>query len=99
MTVFFVLPAYNEEGNLALVLEGCAQASEVHGFPLRVVVVDDGSTDATLSIAQAWSARMPLEIVVHEVNQGLGATIHDGLKCAAELAGPDDVIITMDADN
>jgi dolichol-phosphate mannosyltransferase len=29
----------------------------------------------------------------------LGETIHDGLKRAAELAGPDDAIVTMDADN
>ncbi len=35
----------------------------------------------------------------HTVNQGLGATIRDGLKLAAENCADNDVIITMDADN
>jgi dolichol-phosphate mannosyltransferase len=33
------------------------------------------------------------------VNQGLGAALRDGLRRAVELAAPDDVIVTMDADN
>jgi dolichol-phosphate mannosyltransferase len=96
VTVFLVLPAYNEEGNLALVLEDCARAT---GRRLRTIVVDDGSTDGTNLIARNWAARMPLELIVHAVNEGLGKTMHDGLKRAAELADPDDVIVTMDADN
>jgi len=99
MTVFLVLPAFNEEGNLALVLDACARAIESTGRLLRVVLVDDGSTDGTAMIAKAWSSRLPLDLIVHEVNQGLGTTIHDGLKRAAELAEPGDAIVTMDADN
>jgi dolichol-phosphate mannosyltransferase len=105
MTVFWVLPAFNEEGNLALVLDSCARATQATGQMLRIVLVDDGSTDGSRAIAQAWAARLPLdllvhlELVIHEMNQGLGRTIHDGLKRSAELAEPDDVIVTMDADN
>jgi dolichol-phosphate mannosyltransferase len=99
MTVFLVLPAFNEEGNLALVLDGCALATKDTGCQLRVVLVDDGSTDNTSTVAHARAIEMPIELIVHEVNQGLGRTIHDGLKRAAELAGPDDAIVTMDADN
>lgn len=99
MTIFLVLPAFNEEGNLALVLDACAQATESIGRQLRVVLVDDGSTDGTAMVARAWGSKLPLELIVHETNQGLGTTIHDGLKRAAELAGPDDAIVTMDADN
>jgi dolichol-phosphate mannosyltransferase len=99
MTVVLVLPAFNEEGNLALVLDACSRATESIGRLLRVVLVDDGSTDQTAMIARAWRSRLPLELIVHEVNQGLGATIHDGLKRAAEMAEPGDAIVTMDADN
>lgn len=99
MTVFLVLPAFNEEENLAVVLDDCAQATKDAGRQLRIVLVDDGSTDGTSKIARAWAAEQPLELIVHGVNQGLGSTMHDGLKRAAELAGPDDVIVTMDADN
>ena len=99
MTVFLVLPAFNEEGNLALVLNDCVEAIEGAGRRLRIVLVDDGSTDATNSIARAAAARLQLELIVHQVNQGLGRTIHDGLKRAVELAAPEDAIVTLDADN
>jgi len=99
MTVFLVLPAFNEEGNLALVLDAFALATKDTGCQMRIVLVDDGSTDRTRAVAQTRALQMRLELIVHEVNQGLGRTMHDGLKRAAELAEPDDVIVTMDADN
>src|SRR5258705_8936510 len=42
---------------------------------------------------------MPIHVMTHEVNRGLGATIRDGLVRAVELAGPRDIIVTMDADD
>jgi dolichol-phosphate mannosyltransferase len=42
---------------------------------------------------------MPVLVETHEVNQGLGATIRDGLLKACELADPQDVLVTLDADN
>jgi dolichol-phosphate mannosyltransferase len=41
---------------------------------------------------------MPVRLCSHEVNQGLGATLRDGLLDALGRAAPDDVIVTMDAD-
>ena len=41
---------------------------------------------------------MPIELIVHEVNQGLGATIRDGLYRAVNDSNKNDIIITMDAD-
>jgi dolichol-phosphate mannosyltransferase len=42
---------------------------------------------------------MPVMVETHAVNQGLGATIRDGLLKACELADPHDVLVTLDADN
>jgi dolichol-phosphate mannosyltransferase len=64
-----------------------------------VVLVDDGSTDGTGDIARAWSRDHPLRYIRHERNQGLGATIRDGLLEAAGAAAPEDVVVTMDADD
>jgi dolichol-phosphate mannosyltransferase len=64
-----------------------------------VLIVDDGSTDATTRIAVEWADRLPLQVRRHETNLGLGATLRDGLEWACEEAEPDDVIITLDADN
>jgi dolichol-phosphate mannosyltransferase len=63
------------------------------------VVVDDGSTDRTREVIQNWSSKVPVELVVHPVNRGLGETIRDALRKAAAIAQPGDIIVTMDADN
>jgi dolichol-phosphate mannosyltransferase len=94
MKRILVLPAYNEEESLPDLLRA------VRETPVdTVVVVDDGSVDGTREVLQDWSPRIPLDVVVHRENSGLGATILDGLKRAAELAAPGDVIVTMDSDN
>lgn len=95
--LWVVLPAYNEEEALGPLLERIA-ASTV-GLDYEVIVVDDGSRDRTAEIAAEAARRMPLRLERHAVNQGLGATIRDGLLEACRLARPEDAIITLDADN
>lgn len=97
--MWIVLPAYNEEANLPPLLERIEETLADSGLEGRVVLVDDGSADDTGRIASEFAQRLPLEILTHEVNQGLGATIRDGLTRAAELAAPEDVIVSLDADN
>lgn len=97
--VWVVLPAYNEEASLPPLLAAIETALAPAGFPYEVLVVDDGSTDATGAIAREAERRLPLTLEVHAVNQGLGATIRDGLTRACERAAPGDVLVTLDADN
>lgn len=99
MQIFLTLPAYNEAQALPLVLSAFEKELLKPGCEGRVVVVDDGSTDGTLSVIEEWSSRLPIELVRHPSNRGLGETIEDGLRRAAELAAPGDVIVTMDGDN
>ena len=63
-----------------------------------VIVVDDGSSDRTQQILEETRHEMPLILQRHPQNQGLGATLRDGLRQAAGMAAPRDIIITMDAD-
>lgn len=98
-TVWLVLPAYNEEASLAELLDRIDESMFEAQLPFRVVIVDDGSKDATLAIARSAQETLPVEIVVHEVNLGLGAAIRDGLLHATRKAHPRDVIVTLDADN
>jgi dolichol-phosphate mannosyltransferase len=99
MKLFFALPAFNEEKDLANLLATFEQEMEASRFQFHVVIVDDGSTDGTLRVIREWSSRVPLDVVQHAKNRGLGETIRDALHFAARLADPDDVIVTMDADN
>lgn len=97
--IWVVMPAYNEELSLPKLLDRIEDTMFENGLNYTVVIVDDGSTDRTIEVANAYSTKMPLVVERHTVNQGLGATMRDGLIRAAELSDPRDIIITMDADN
>jgi dolichol-phosphate mannosyltransferase len=97
-TIFIVLPAYDEAENLPRQLGGIRNAMERAGR-YHVIVVDDGSRDGTPRVAEEFATTMPLTIVRHAVNQGLGAALRDGLGAALERAAALDVVVTMDADD
>jgi dolichol-phosphate mannosyltransferase len=92
-----VLPAFNEALNLVALLDRIE--STLSDIEHRVIVVDDGSTDETASIAASRSAAgVVLQKNPH--NMGLAETLKRGLVAAVDRAtGPDDVIVTMDGDN
>ncbi|MFM1919801.1 MAG: hypothetical protein RLZZ303_1435 [Candidatus Hydrogenedentota bacterium] len=97
--VHVVLPAFNEAACIARLLQHLDEDLSEAGLPYTVTVVDDGSTDDTAAAVRAFADRMPLTLMRHEVNQGLGATLRDGLVAVAERAAPRDILITMDADD
>lgn len=94
-----VLPAYNEEANLPSLFGRIRAVMEEAHLPYRVMVVDDGSSDSTAEVSRQWAEQMPITILQHQMNQGLGPTLRDGLNAAAEQAAPEDIIVTMDADD
>jgi dolichol-phosphate mannosyltransferase len=63
------------------------------------VLVDDGSSDSTVEVAEQYAKRMPLRILRHPQNKGLAETLNTGLREAVRVASPEDIIVTMDADN
>jgi dolichol-phosphate mannosyltransferase len=97
--VLVVLPAYNEEESLGELLERIDQTMFETGESYSVIVVDDGSDDGTRRVAEEHARYMPIEVRRHEENQGLGATIRDGLMAAAEVCADHDIVVAMDADN
>lgn len=97
--VLVVLPAFNEEENLGQLLVQTDEALHEAGLDYEVIVVDDGSKDGTLAVAETHARHMPIRIERHVVNQGLGATVRDGLRAAARRAGPRDIVFVMDGDN
>lgn len=96
---WIVLPAYNEERSLPQLLDHIAESMVEVNARYRVLVVDDGSSDSTAAISAKYAQTMPLVLEQHPVNLGLGSTIRDGLLKAIELSSPQDIIVTMDADN
>ncbi|MGB7184203.1 MAG: glycosyltransferase family 2 protein [Burkholderiaceae bacterium] len=90
-----VLPAFNEEADLPGLLERI-DSSLRDWCDYRILVVDDGSGDQTAKIARHAADSIPVTLIQHSHNQGLGAAIRTGLKAAAAMEG---VVVTMDADN
>lgn len=97
--VIVVLPAYDEGQNLGQLLERIDQAMADDGLMYEIIVVDDGSSDNTVAVARDHGQYMPILVETHEVNQGLGATIRDGLRLAAGRCADRDIVVAMDADN
>lgn len=95
MTITVLLPAYNEEKDLPGLLNRIDEAlNAIEGY--QILIVDDGSQDNTADIVKAAEKTMPVTLIQHPENLGLGAAIRTGLKAAAMLEG---TIVTLDADN
>lgn len=97
--IYIVLPAYNEEARIGTLLDRIDEAMCEGSLPYQVILVDDGSQDATVAIVREFSRRMPIAMEQHPHNLGLGATIRAGLIAATKLAEDRDIVVTMDADD
>ena len=84
--VTVVMPAYNEEANLAATVEDFLATLETAGEPHRVVIVNDGSTDATGEVAEGLVAKSDGRVLAlhHPRNQGYGAAVRTGIQSALE---------------
>ena len=65
----------------------------------QVIVVDDGSEDRTTEIVERYARELPVTLIRHASNQGLGATLRDGLQAALDRSSDRDIVVTMDADD
>lgn len=97
--ISFVLPAFNEEPHITPLVEKIGRMANRLDDNYQILVVDDGSQDATAEIAATLEEQYPLQLMRHQRNKGLHQTIWDGLRWAASVSGPNDIIVTMDADN
>ena len=87
-----VMPARNEEGCIATTLDSFTSVMNAAGLDYEIVVVDDGSTDATADLLHAISARHPQIVPVTNTGRhGFGMAIRYGL---AKISG-DAVAIVM----
>ncbi len=93
ISVFF--PAYNEMSNLPTTVSETRRVLDELGLDYEIIVVDDGSTDGTSTLADSMAAKDPrLRVVHHETNKGYGAALASGLRAATK-----DLVFYTDADN
>jgi glycosyltransferase involved in cell wall biosynthesis len=89
-----VIPVYNEEENVGPLLAGLRDALEGLGQPYEVIVIDDGSTDATFDRLRDALADLPrLQVVRLRANFGQTAALAAGFDVARG-----EVVVTLDGD-
>jgi hypothetical protein len=88
--ILVCIPAFDEAENLPLVIKEVPPS--VAGMATHILVIDDGSRDATVEVARSLGAR----VVSHPVNSGQGAALQTGYLVAERLRV--DVVVTLDAD-
>lgn len=81
--VSFIVPAFNEEANLALTIEEIRAAAAETSLDFEVIVIDDGSSDETSAIASQLAATdQRVHALKNERNRGLGYTFGRGVSAA-----------------
>ena len=87
-----IVPAYNESENLPSTLSRMPRSQVPN---MRIIVVDDGSTDGSGDIARQHGADI---VVSHPVNLGLGAALRTGLGAAREMDARAAVYVDADGE-
>ena len=91
--ISLVVPAFNEAGNIQVVIEAIANEMVTLGRSHEIIVVDDGSSDGTILEAREMIRRFPVRVVRLSRNFGKEHAITAGLKRAVGEA-----VILIDAD-
>lgn len=91
-----VIPVYNEERTVVLLLERVRDVVLQKGIQKEILLIDDCSTDSTVDLIEQFhdaNQALDLKLHRHQKNQGKGAALHTGI---AKASG--DYIIIQDAD-
>jgi glycosyltransferase involved in cell wall biosynthesis len=95
-TLSIVIPAYNEERTIHLILDKVRQVQLPSSWEKEVILVNDYSKDNTEGAIRKYQSEFPafpIQYVAHEVNKGKGAALHTGI---AKAGG--EYIVIQDAD-
>jgi glycosyltransferase involved in cell wall biosynthesis len=91
-----IIPVYNEEKTIHLILDKIKQVELIGGLEKEIVMVNDKSSDNSWERLQQYKNDNPdlkMSLYDHDVNKGKGAALHTGI---AQASG--DLIIIQDAD-
>lgn len=81
MKLSVVIPTYNEEKRLPSTLNAVSYYLDAHYPDHEILVVDDGSRDRTVTVAEEFSRMHPrVKVIANRQNRGKGAVVQQGLR-------------------
>lgn len=100
-SLYIIIPLLNEEDNVSQLLKSIENLQRIvkNEFDIKLVLVDDGSQDNTISRAETCNKSLPLKILRHYKNIGPGAAFANGFSYLSTCLNDDDWVITMEGDN
>jgi dolichol-phosphate mannosyltransferase len=97
--ILILLPAYNEEDSIPRLIPKLKITLSRMNEEYKIIVCNDGSSDNTQSILEAYAKEIPIEIIKHKINRGLGESCRDLFERASEITQIGDVIVRLDCDD
>jgi len=94
----FVVPLYNEAENLPRLLADFEARPALFSQGGCLILVDDGSTDATATLADSYGGPVPVRLVRLDRNTGPGAAFRAGFDEALRIVPEDGFVITLEGD-
>lgn len=91
--VSVVIPAYNEERRLPQTLMRVSEYLATQTYPSEILVVDDGSSDNTTGVVEAFAVEHPTVKLIKNDHRGKGYTVRTGM-----LAAQGHIVLFSDAD-
>lgn len=92
--ISIIIPAYNEEERISESIKRINDYFKLKGWEFEIIVVDDGSTDNTLTVVDNLSSKIPqVKLISYPVNMGKGFAVRTGV-----LESKGDLILISDAD-
>lgn len=96
MKLSILIPAYNEERTIHLILDKVKVVQLINGITKEIIIVNDCSSDGTVEAIKKYSASNPemgIQLYSQEINKGKGAAIHKAIELATG-----EYLIVQDAD-
>jgi dolichol-phosphate mannosyltransferase len=98
--VYFLVPAYEEESTIGLLLYKIRQVMEDVRREYLAIVLDDGSQDKTAEVAEQYRRYLPVKVLRHAENRGLGPSldrlVREAVRCS--YYPERDIAIVLEAD-
>lgn len=98
-SVYIIFPCYNEEEGLEKLLLRVKNVSKISKQNFKLVIVNDGSTDHTAHVAQAFNDELPIHLIDFRTNKGVAEVFNTAFNYVLTEAQDNDIIITIDSDN